>query len=597
MLFGRDVECARIDALLHTARERRSDALVLRGEAGIGKSALLEYAAESAEGFRVLRALGIESEAEIAFAGAHELLRPVMHALTELPAPQSSAIRRALALDEGPPPEQLTISVATLSLLAAAADDQPVVCIVDDAHWLDQASANVLTFAARRLHAEGVVMLFAAREPETVLFPAPGVPDLRVHALTAEAARALLAARVPDLAALTAERLIAGTRGNPLALVEISHALSEQQRLGRAPVDQPLPVGAEIERAFLDRVKALTSEAQQALLLVAAGDPGDADTLWLALAAADLDGDAIVESEAAGLLLPGRLVFCHPLARSAVYQSVRPAERRTAHHALAAVTAEPDRHAWHLAAAADGPDENVAAALEDAGAVARRRGGVAAEAMALDRAARLTPGAEPRARRLLKASLAAEEAGWLEQAETMLADTAELTEDPELRAQAVARRSYLLFDRGEFDRAYALAVTEAESAAAGEGASAATSGALRILWRRMDMPNAIAMADRVGLAGQSAEANLDLATVVAWTWSLAGRVEEGRTLARASLEQTDPGTWLAIDFGTVLLYVEDYPGASDALGQVVEHCERRRRPACSATRSTSSRSSRLASPT
>ena len=191
--------------------------------------------------------------------------------------------------------------------------------------------------------------------------------------------------------------------------------------------------------------------------------------------------------------------------------------------------------------------------------------------MALDRAARLTPGAEPRARRLLKASLAAEEAGWLEQAETMLADAAELTEDPELRAQAVARRSYLLFDRGEFDRAYALAVTEAESAAAGEVASAATSGALRILWRRMDMPNAVAMADRVGLAGQSAEANLDLDTVVAWTWSLAGRVEEGRTLARASLEQTDPGTWLAIDFGTVLLYVEDYPGASDALEQVVEH--------------------------
>ena len=184
MLFGRDVECARIDALLHAARERRSDALVLRGEAGIGKSALLEYAVERAEGFRVLRALGVESEAEIAFAGAQQLLRPVMGALTELPAPQASAIRRALAIEEGLAPEPLTVSVATLSLLAAAADDRPLVCVVDDAHWLDQASAEVLTFAARRLYAEGVAMLFAAREPETVLFPAPGVrraPRSRPH--------------------------------------------------------------------------------------------------------------------------------------------------------------------------------------------------------------------------------------------------------------------------------------------------------------------------------------------------------------------------------------------------------------------------------
>ncbi len=570
MLFGRDVECARIDALLHTARERRSDALVLRGEAGIGKSALLEYAVESAGGFRVLRALGVETEAEIAFAGAQQLLRPVMDALTELPAPQASAIRRALAMEEGGAPERLTVSVATLSLLAAAADDRPLVCIVDDAHWLDQASADVLTFAARRLYAEGVVMLFAAREPETVLFPAPGIAELRIHALTPEAARALLAARVPELAVLTTERLIEWTGGNPLALVEISRALSEQQRLGRAPVGQPLPVGAEIERAFLDRAGALTDEAQRALLLVAAGDPGDAETLWLALAAAELDGDAVVESEEAGLLLPGRLVFCHPLARSAVYQSFRPADRRRAHHALAAVAAEPDRRAWHLAAATDGPDEAVAAALEDAAASARRRGGAAAEATALDRAARLTASAEPRARRLLKASHAAEEAGWLERAETMLAEAAELTNDPELRAQAIARRSYLLFDRGEFDRAYSLAVTEAESAAVGEVESAATSGALRILWRRMDMPNAVAMADRVGPARRS-EANLDLDTVVAWTWSLAGRVEEAQALSRASLEQADPGTWLAIDFGTVLLYVEDYPRASDALEQAVEH--------------------------
>lgn len=570
MLFGREVECARIGALLEAARERRSGALVLRGEAGIGKSALLDYAAERAEGYRVLRALGVESEAEIAFAGAQQLLGPVMYALAELPPPQAAALKRSLAIEEGPAPEQLSVAVATLSLIAAAAEERPLVCIVDDAHWLDQASALVLQFAARRLYAEGVVMLFAAREPETVSFPAPGVPELRVQPLTSEAARALLATREPDLAAPAAERLIRSTGGNPLALVEISRALSREQQLGRAPLDQPFPVRTEVERAFLGRVSALTGEAQRALLLVAAGDPGDGDTLWRALAAADLDGAPIEEAEAAGLLLPGRLVFCHPLARSAVYQSVRPPERRSAHDALAAVTAEPDRRAWHLAAATDSPDETVAAALEDAAATARRRGGVAAEARALDRAVRLTPAAEPRARRLFKASLAAEAAGWLEQAETMLADAAELTEDPELRAQAIARRSYLLFDRGEFDRAYAVAVTEAEQGAAGEAASAATSGALRILWRRLDMPNAVALADRVGAGGRPAEPNLDLDTVVAWTWSLAGRVDEARALARSSIERTDPGTWEAIDFGTVLLYVEDYPGARRALEQVVE---------------------------
>ncbi len=208
MLFGRDVECARIGAVLDAARERRSGALVLRGEAGIGKSALLEYAVERAEDFRLLRVLGVESEAEIAFAGAHQLLRPIMHALSELPPLQARALAKAFALEEGPAPERLTVCVGTLSLLAAAAEERPLLCVVDDAHWLDQASAEALTFAARRLYAEEVVMLFAAREPETVLFPAVGLPDLRVERLSSAAAKALLIARAPDLAEHTADRLI-----------------------------------------------------------------------------------------------------------------------------------------------------------------------------------------------------------------------------------------------------------------------------------------------------------------------------------------------------------------------------------------------------
>jgi DNA-binding CsgD family transcriptional regulator len=568
MLFGRDDECARIDALLDAARALRSTALVLRGEAGIGKSALLDYAVERADGFALLRALGVESEAEIAFAGAQQLLRPIVAALDELPEVQATALGRAFALEGGPAPERLTVGAAVLSLLAAAAEERPLLCVVDDAHWLDHASADALTFAARRLHAEQVAVLFAAREPETAVFPAPGIPDLRVEPLTAAAARALLADRAPGLAERAADRLIELTEGNPLALVEISQALSQEQLLGREPLDPRLPLGGRVERAFLERVGALSEDAQRALLLVAAGDPGDAETLWRALAASGLDA-AIDEAEGAALLFPRRLQFCHPLARSAVYERARPAGRRAAHAILAASADEPDRRAWHLAAAADGPDENVAAALEDAAAAARDRGGVVAEARALERAAHLTADVEGRARRLLKAALVAESAGWLERAEAMLAEVAEVTQDADLRAQAVARQSYLLFDRGEFDQSYELAIAEADSTAGDGPVSPATSGTLRILWRRLDIRRALDVADRAHGASRPDEPNLDLATVVAWTWVLGGRVDDGWSLARESLQRTDPGSWLAIDFGNVLLYAEDYPGARDTLEQVV----------------------------
>jgi DNA-binding CsgD family transcriptional regulator len=569
MLFGRELECARLDAALDSAREHRSAALVLRGDAGIGKSALLDYAVDRADGFDVLRALGVESEAEIAYAGVQELLRPATDAISQLPLPQAEAIRRVFAVDDGPAPERLTVSLAILSLLAAAAEECPVVCVVDDAHWLDRASAEALTFAARRFHAEDVVMLFAAREHEAAVFTAAGTPELRVEPLTTDAARALLAARAPSLAAPTADRLVALTGGNPLALVEIARALSADQQRGRAPLDDPLPVRTEIERAFLDRVGALTADAQRALLLVAAGDPEDAETLWRALSAAGLAREPIADSERAALLQPGRLLFCHPLARSAVYQSVRPAERRAAHAALAATATEPDRRAWHLAAAAEGPDEAVAIALEDAAETARRRGGTAAEARALERAAELTVNPETRARRLLSGALAAEAAGWLERAESMLAAVAELTDDEEVRADAIARRSYLLFDRGEFSHAYALASAEARRAP-GITASAATSGAMRILWRRFEMRRALSMADEVWGARSPDDPNLDLDLMVAWIWSLGGRVDEAHALARASVARTDPGTWLAIEFGTVLLYVEDYPAARSTLEHVVE---------------------------
>jgi DNA-binding CsgD family transcriptional regulator len=570
MLFGRDAECARIDAVIDGARERRSGSLVLRGEAGIGKTALIEYAVERAGGFRVLSALGVESEAELAFAGLQQLLRPVMDVVPTLPSPQSGALKTAFAIVEGPVPDRLNVSVATLSVLAAAADDQPLLCVVDDAHWLDQASAESLTFAARRLYAEGVVMLFAAREPESEGFPAAGIPELRLEGLAAVDARALLAVRTPDLVGRVADQLVERTRGNPLALLEIPGALSKQQRLARALLDEPLPVDVGIERAFLGRVEALSSEARHALLLVAAGDPGDADTLWRALASAGVDGDAIEGAEEAGLLLPGRLHFCHPLARSAVYQGARPHERRAAHAALAQATTEPARRAWHLAAAADHPDETVADALENAAAAAGRRGGVAAEARALQHAARLTPDPQTRARRLLQAALAAEAAGWLEYAEQAAGEAAELADDYALRARAVTRRSYLLFDRGEFDRAYSVAVDEADHLGPEDAASVLT-GAARVLFHRLEIAKALATVEKAWeLAGATAGTNGDLCQMFTWMRLLAGDVEGASALARASTGSVDPGSWLAIDFGTNLLYLEDYPASRQVLEGVVE---------------------------
>jgi DNA-binding NarL/FixJ family response regulator len=570
MLFGRHVECARVDAVLDAARERRSGSLVLRGEAGIGKTALLDYAVERAEGFRVLRVLGVESEAELAFAGLQQMVRPVMDVLAELPAPQSTALKTAFAIEDGPAPERLTVSVAVLSVLAAAADEQPLLCVVDDAQWLDQATAESLTFAARRLYAEEVVMLFAAREPETAVFPAAGIPELRLEGLAAVDARALLAMRAPDLAGYVADQLVERTRGNPLALLEIPRALSKQQQLARALLDEPLPVGAEIERAFLGRVDALSGEAQRALLLVAAGDVGDPDTLWQALAAAGLDGDAVEEGEESGLLLPGQLQFCHPLARSAVYQGARPAERRAVHAALAGASTEPDRRAWHLAAAVDQPDETAAAALEEAATAARRRGGVAAEARALQHAARLTPDSQTRARRLMNAALAAEAAGWLEYAEQAAGEVAELTEDSELRAHAVTRRSYLLFDRGDFDRAYSIAVDEAEHTGPQEAASVLT-GAARVLFRRLEIAQALATVEKAWvLAGPTAGTNEDLCLMFTWMRLLSGDVEQASALVREGMGSVDPASWVAIDFGTNLLYIEDYPAAREVLEGVVE---------------------------
>jgi DNA-binding CsgD family transcriptional regulator len=572
MFVGREAERAQIARLLEDAAGGRGGALVLRGEAGVGKTALLEQAVEAADGFRVLRALGVESEAELPFAALHELVGPVIGLIRGLPDPQSKAMQAALALDEIENPDRFSAYAATLGLLAAAAAEQPVLCVLDDAHWLDQASAEAFVFAARRIDHDPIVTLFAIRDPAEAAFAAPGLTELRVDGLRVEEAKALLAASTPSLLPAVVDRLVETAGGNPLALLEFATSAPQNEESG-----QPLPVSEAVERAFLLRSSRLSAAAQWALLLVAVCDPGDPEALWAALEAEQVSGDSLAEAERAGLIVRGRrLRFSHPLARSAIYHSAAPAERRAAHLILAETTSAVDRRTWQLAAAALAPDEQLAAALEQVAGDARRRAGVSAAAAALERAARLTPAEETRARRLFGAGLAAESAGRLERAEQLLAEAAELATDAELHADAVARRSYLLFDRGEFERALEVASAEARRAASSTAARVLTAGgAVHALVHRLDIPAARATAERAAeLAGAGVRQDLDLCQMLAWTWELSGQTTQALELARECADRTDVGTVLAIDYAARFIFLEEYARARAHLEPIVEHARK-----------------------
>ena len=563
MFVGREAELDQIERLLADAQNGRGSALVVRGAAGVGKTTLVEHAVRAADGFRVLHALGVESEAELPFAALHELVYPIVDLLGELPEPQSRAMKAALALEQTEPADRFAVDAATLGLLAAAAAEEPVLCVVDDGHWLDRPSADALVFTARRIEHDPVAIVVIARDPPWA-FAAPGLAQLRLDGLTDEEAKALLGGSAPSLAPAVVERLIEATAGNPLALLEFAPRAAESE-----PTGEPLPVGPAVERAFLERSSGLSPAAQRALLLAAASDSGEPEALWAALDAEGIDEDPLVEAERARLLRRGgRLELAHPLARSALYQAAPPAERRRAHRTLAHATRAPDRRAWHLAAAAEGPDEEVAAALDEAAAAAGGRGGVAAEAAALERAARLTPDPEVRARRLMRAGFAANAAGRIDQAERLLAEAADLTSEPELHAEAVARLAYVLYDRGELDRALELATGEAEHAPPRTFARVLGE----VLVHRVDIPGALAAAERAAArVGNDVLQNLDLCQMLAWTLELSGRRDDGLALSHAGASRVDPGSYLAIDFATHFLYLEEYGRAREMLDQIVAH--------------------------
>jgi DNA-binding CsgD family transcriptional regulator len=441
-LIGRVDECAQLDAMLDRTRHGRSGALVLRGEPGVGKSRLLDFAVERASDFRVLRALGVESESDIPFSALLELVRPVVGRIDALPARQRRALESALALGGSEGVERFAVAAATLGLLALAADELPLLCIVDDVQWIDAASRETLLFAARRLADDRVAMLFGARDSEATYVDTPGLDGLVVTGLAASEARALVAATAQQpLAVAVVTSLIAATGGNPLALIEVPQTLREAQRVGEEPLDDPLRPGAAVERAFGARVLALSEGAQRALRLAAASDSTELGPL---LAAAGGDAPALDEAEAAGLIsvADDAVWFRHPLVRSAIHARATAGERRAAHLALADALdpIDHDRATWHRAWAVVGYDEALAADLAAVGERSRRRGGAEAHARLLDRAARLTSDPEQRAGRLHAAGRAAYDAGRVEYASALLDEALTLAGTPALRADILEAR-------------------------------------------------------------------------------------------------------------------------------------------------------------
>jgi DNA-binding CsgD family transcriptional regulator len=549
VLIGRESECTRLDELLELARMGKSGSLAIRGEAGIGKTALLDYAAERAADMTVVRALGVESEAQLEFSGLLEVCWPMRDSLDELPEHQAGVLRSALGIGPAEEQDRFSLGAATLSLLGAAAEATPVCVLVDDAQWLDPASQEALVFAAKRLQADRAALLFAARDGEERPFDAPGVDSLRLTGLEPEAASGLIRRRDGvQVAADVADRLCAATRGNPLALIELPNLLTPEQLAGAVPLEDPLPAGPAVERTFARRVEDLPESSRTALLVAAVSTSSDLDTIVAGLGPLGLGTDALEPAEDAGLLrlTDGKLEFRHPLVRSAVYHAAAPSDRRAAHRAIAdglAGGARADVRAWHLAGAALGPDEEAAAALEHAAQNARGRGGYAAAAADLDRSARLTPDESTRLRRLHAAADASWRAGRAEQAAALATEALAGLGDPGQRGSALRLMGTIHYfggRSGEAADALTEAVTlleESDTEAAVEAAADAINALVRV--RRHEQALETARHAR-GLAPEDGGA-IDLMATIAlgYAFCFAGRYADAEPHLRRAAELFD----------------------------------------------------------
>ncbi|MRH86928.1 AAA family ATPase [Nocardia sp. SYP-A9097] len=529
MLYGRHSEVQQIGTLLRAARHGRSGALALIAEAGEGKSALLRYAAAQAADWRILRCSGVESESELPFAGLHLLLGSTLDRLDTLPEPQQRALGGALGLCPSDGADRFLIGVATLTLLAELSADEPVLCLIDDAHWLDRPSADVLRFAARRLGAEGIVMLFAGRKG----FEPGGLPELRLGPLDAGAAAALLAACSPGLSPDQRDRVLTEAAGNPLALMEFPNMHRDISPAA------PLPLPLRLQGGFERQIAAETSRTRTALLVVAAEETGDLGVVLRALRLLGHTASALDDAEISGMVVvTGQTVtFRHPLKRSAAYHGASFTQRLAVHAAIAEVLADdPSRSAWHLAAASTGPDETVAAALESAAERARERTGHASAASALERAAALTPDPDTRARRMVLAVETAAQAGHTERAR-QLADAAErLPLGPVECARVGGTRALLEFEHGSLHRAQQLMLDAAAQVATIEPERAALLlvEAGRIAWTAGDIAAVQLTNDRLAELPHEVAGPLQ-AALRGGIALLSGELAEGISIIRANV--------------------------------------------------------------
>jgi AAA ATPase-like protein len=451
-LTDRRRECDTLDGLLEAVRAGQSRALVLRGDPGVGKTVLLEYLAgrASGEGCRVGRVVGVQSEMELVFAGLHQLCAPVLGRAERLPVPQRQALRTAFGLAVGPRPDRFLVGLAVLSLLSEVAGERPLVCLVDDEQWLDLASAQALGFVARRLVVDSVGLVFAARDPGAEL---AGLPELEVTGLQEDDARALLASALAGpLDERVRDLIVAETRGNPLALLELPRALGPAELAGGFGLPGAAPLTGRIEDSFIRQLDALPGQTRRLLQLAAADPSGDRSLVWRAAGQLGIPAHAEVPAVEAGLVEFGRRVrFRHPLARSAVYRSASFPERQQTHAALAEVTdpqADPDRRAWHRAQAAAGPDEEVATELERSAGRAQVRGGLAAAAAFLQRAVALTQDPGRRVERALAAAQASLQAGAFDTALGLVATAEAGALDEFQRARVDLLRGHVAFASG-----------------------------------------------------------------------------------------------------------------------------------------------------
>src|SRR3984893_9464284 len=542
-LTGRRSECERLDRLIEAVRAGESRALVVRGEPGVGKTALLDYVADHASGCLVARAAGVQSEMELAFAGVHQLCAPMLDHLERLPVPQRDALRTALGISPGTAPDRFLVALAVLGLLSDVAERRPLVCLGDDEQWLDQASAQVLAFVARRLQAESVGVVFGARKPSDDL---AGLPELVLEGLREEDARAMLDSVLPGpLDVRVRDRILAETRGNPLAMLELPRGLTPAE-LGGGFFAATLRLSRSVEERFRRRLERLPTGTRRRVLVAAAEPVGEPLLVWRAAERLGIGAHAATPAAEAGLLEFGaRVLFRHPLVRSVAYRSASVQDRQDVHHALAEVTdpeLDPDRRAWHRAHAAPRPDEEVAVELERVAGRAQARGGLAAAAAFLERAATLTGDPARGAQRLLDAARAKRDAGAFDAALGLLVPVEAAPLDP---VQAIELQRL----RGQ------IAMMQRRSTDA--------AGLLLDAARRLEPLN----------ADLARETYLEALAAAIWAAGLGSPVDLLEVAKAARAAPPPPGSPRAVDVlldGLVLRWTEGYAVAAPTLAAAVK---------------------------